>query len=91
MEVETRRMNAAEPNCPRKFSNSRPKNRCANPEISVISKKMVVEMEKNDQAILKSWEKSVIEIAYPEDVFTHDRIGESLWTLHTNTFLTLQA
>ena len=35
-------------------------------------------MEKNEQAILKSWEKSIIEIAYPEDVFTHDRIVGSI-------------
>jgi len=39
---------------------------------------MGVQLKNNDQAILESWEKSSIEIAYPEDVPIHDRIVGSI-------------
>ena len=35
-------------------------------------------MKNNDQAILESWKKSSIDIAYPEDVPIHDRIVGSI-------------
>ena len=35
-------------------------------------------MKSNDKTILKSWNKSNLEIAYPEDVSTHDRIVGSV-------------
>ena len=39
---------------------------------------MEIKMNNNDQAILESWKKSSIEIAYPENVPIHGRIVGSI-------------
>ena len=61
---------------------------------------MELQMKNNDKTILKSWEKSNLEIAYPKNISTHECIvgsvmgcfvGDGKWNIYIrcNTLIVL--